>query len=76
MTIDNVRPGDTVAFHGDTLTVSADVSGLRQDEPVTLFYSTADGQSVDQAIDHVAHRTRKPLPVRAAAGQPGIAAGR
>ncbi len=49
--IEDVRPGDTVAFHGDTLSVSADLSGLRQDEPVTLFYSTADGQSVDQSVE-------------------------
>ncbi len=50
VTINDVRPGDTVAFHGDTLDISADLRGLREGEPVTLFYSTADGQSVDQAI--------------------------
>ena len=39
-----------MAFFGDTLDVSADVHGLREGESVTLYYSTADGQSVDQAI--------------------------
>ena len=29
VTIDDVRPGDAVAFHGDTLDVSADLRGLR-----------------------------------------------
>ena len=50
VTIDDVRPGDAVAFHDDTLEVSAGLSGLRDGEPVTLYYSTADGQSVDQPL--------------------------
>ena len=50
MTIDNVQPGDTVAFHGDFVAVSADVRGLNEDEPVLLHYSTADGEMVDQVV--------------------------
>ena len=47
---ETVRPGDAVAFHGDTLPVSADTSGLREGEAVMLHYSTAGGQDVDQTI--------------------------
>ncbi|MBX3414922.1 MAG: hypothetical protein KF708_19715 [Pirellulales bacterium] len=50
VTIEEVRPGNTQAFHGDTLNVSARVRGVRSGEPVTLFYSTDDGQTVDRAI--------------------------
>ena len=38
-------------FTATRSSVSADLSGLRHDEPVTLFYSTADGQSVDQSVE-------------------------
>ncbi len=50
VTIRDVQPGDTSVFHGDSVTVSAEVAGLRQDEPVVLMYSTADGQLIDQGI--------------------------
>ena len=50
VTLSEVTPGDTVAYQGDQLTVSAEIHGLRADEPVTLYYSTADHQSVDQAV--------------------------
>jgi hypothetical protein len=50
VTIEEVKPGDAVAFHGESVTVSAEVTGLKQDESVVLYYSTADSQSVDQAI--------------------------
>ncbi len=50
VTIEEIKPGDTVGFNGEQITVSAEVDGLGADEPVTLYYSTADGQSVDQAI--------------------------
>ncbi len=48
--IADVQPGDGPAFHDQFVTVSAAVSGVTPDEPVTLFYSTADGQVVDQAV--------------------------
>ena len=50
VSIDSVKPGDTVAFLGDTLDVTADVTGLREGEPVTLYYTTADGEVVDRAV--------------------------
>ncbi|NUQ60895.1 MAG: hypothetical protein HUU20_00290, partial [Pirellulales bacterium] len=50
VTIAKVEPGDAVAFQGDPLTVSAEVRGVEPDEPVSLYFTTADGQSVDQAI--------------------------
>ncbi len=50
VTIENVRPGNTTAYHGDFVTVSADVMGLDQGEPVLLHYSTADGEMLDQVI--------------------------
>lgn len=50
VTIEEVTPGNTQAFHGDTITVSAHVRGVREGEPVTLFYTTDDGQTVDRPI--------------------------
>jgi len=50
VTIDEITPGNAVAFHGDRITVSAEVDGLKPDEPVMLYYTTADRQSVDQAV--------------------------
>jgi hypothetical protein len=50
VTISEIEPGNTVAYQGDQLAVSAEVHGLRADEPVTLYYTTADHQSVDQAV--------------------------
>ena len=46
----DVQPGDTVAFNGEWLTVSAEVAGIKEDEPVSLIYSTADRQTVDQVV--------------------------
>jgi hypothetical protein len=50
VTIDDVQPGDAVAYQGDVLTVSAVVDGLDDDDQVALYYTTADGQCVDQAV--------------------------
>ena len=50
VTIEDVKPGDQIAYQGDTITVSAEVAGLYDDEQVLLYYTTADRQSVDQAI--------------------------
>jgi hypothetical protein len=50
VTIHEIRPGDAIAYYGDSVIVSAELSGLRAGEPVVLVYSTADGQSVDQVI--------------------------
>ena len=51
VTIRQVEPGDTEeAYQGESVVVSAEVFGVRSAEPVTLLYSTLDGQTVDQAI--------------------------
>ncbi len=36
----DIRPGDTSVARGERLTISAEVLGLRRDEPVTLHYKT------------------------------------
>ena len=48
--IEDIEPGDVVAFQGDTVSISAEVHGLEDGESVLLYYTTADGQSVDQAM--------------------------
>lgn len=48
--ITEVTPGDTLVFYGETLEVKVRVRGVADSERVTLFYSTADGQSVAAAI--------------------------
>jgi hypothetical protein len=62
----DVRPGNAVAVQGDFLAVMADVTGLRHDETVLLYYTTADGQSVDEAVPMSAppgeHRFQGVLP--------------
>ncbi|MBN2475425.1 MAG: hypothetical protein JXB62_12510, partial [Pirellulales bacterium] len=50
VTIDNIEPGDAVVYHGDFVSVSAEVAGVDEGESVLLYYSTADGQSIDQKI--------------------------
>ena len=50
VTIASVEPGDATAYQGDNLVVTAEVYGLRPEEPVKLCYSTADGQNIDQEI--------------------------
>ncbi len=48
--IKNVRPGDAEAVLLSQVRVSADVSGLADDEQVRLIYSTLDKQAVDVEI--------------------------
>ena len=48
--IENVQPGDAVAFRGDTQPITAHITGLRDGEDVTLMLSTADGQVVDDRV--------------------------
>ncbi len=45
-----IEPGDATVYLGDTMTVTAVARGLRDDEPVTLYFSTDDGQLVNQAV--------------------------
>lgn len=69
VSIADVEPGDTRAFHDEFVEVSAVVRGVRRGEPVTLFYSTEDGQTVDQAIEMTlpadSYRYRATLPAGA-----------
>lgn len=46
----DVRPGSRQAFHDEFIDVSVLVQGIDEEEPVTLYYSTADGQSVDMPL--------------------------
>jgi hypothetical protein len=48
--IEDVEPGDTLVRHGKTVEVTTLIRNLRQGEEATLYYSTSDGQIVDQAI--------------------------
>lgn len=49
-TIDEVEPGDTLAFRGQEVTVTAHVTG-HGDGSVMLYYTSADGQTVDRAVE-------------------------
>ncbi len=53
VTIEDVDPGDTEAFFGDRVVVSATINGSHRPEDVQLMFSTEDGQIVDQAIPMV-----------------------
>jgi len=46
----SVTPGDTEIARGQQLEVSAEVHGLRTDEPVRVMYSTLDNQTVDREV--------------------------
>ncbi|HEX5442940.1 MAG TPA: hypothetical protein VFW87_03885, partial [Pirellulales bacterium] len=48
--ISDVQPGDATGFHDQHVAVSAEVSGVRSSESVTLYYSTLDGQVVRRAV--------------------------
>jgi len=48
--IRNVQPGNTAAARGEQLTVSAEITGLSEEEPVRVRYSTADGQIIGQEV--------------------------
>lgn len=50
VTIADVKPGDAKVFYGDSIEVSAEVSGVSAGEAVTLYFDTADGQSVGEAV--------------------------
>jgi collagen type III alpha len=52
-TIVDIVPGDVQAFRGQQVAISARVQNLPANAKVTLLYSTADGQTVDRAVDMV-----------------------
>ncbi|MDZ4821150.1 MAG: hypothetical protein SGJ20_19490, partial [Planctomycetota bacterium] len=47
----DVQPGTSVVFRGEHVEISAEISRLRESEPVRLIYSTADRQLIDQTVD-------------------------
>lgn len=48
--IDDVQPGDKKVFHGQTVKVSARVSGTRSSDHVALIFSTIDGQISERIV--------------------------
>ena len=48
--ITNVEPGSTTIARGEMLPISAEVSGVGEDDPVVVRYTTADGQAVEKAV--------------------------
>jgi hypothetical protein len=48
--VNDVQPGDTTVIRGQQVEVSAEVSGLREDESARIVYSTDDGQIVDREL--------------------------
>lgn len=46
----DVQPGSRIVYRGQLVEVSAEIHGLKQDEPVQVVYSTADHESVDQPV--------------------------
>ena len=46
----DIEPGDVKSFRGEFVTVSAEISGLKEGESARVYYSSADGQSVDEAV--------------------------
>jgi len=50
VTIRSVSPGDVRIYHGESVTISCSIFGLREKEQVELSYSTTDGQVVDRRV--------------------------
>ena len=73
----DAQPGTQTVFRGATVEVSAEIRGLKQDEPVRVVYSTADHEAVDQPVtmfqpsDRFRHSAKIPPAAadQAAAGQ-------
>jgi hypothetical protein len=50
VSITDVEPGSTTIARGEMLPISAEVSGVGEDDPVVVRYTTADGQAVEKAV--------------------------
>ena len=50
VTIDDIKPGDAEISRGERLEITAVIQGTRDGEPVSLQYTTEDGQSVGRKI--------------------------
>jgi hypothetical protein len=74
--IDEIEPGTTTKFRGEPVTIAASVEGLDDDEPVMLYFTTADQQAVDQPVrmySKEGYRFSAVLPPDASpAGNPGL----
>lgn len=77
VTIDNIEPGTVTLARGEVLSVSADVHGIGEDDPVVLRYTTSDGQAVDRpapmAPSTAGLRFTGQIPPQQDAAQGGIA---
>ncbi len=49
-TVEQPSSAPVTLIYGDRPTISARIQGVRADESVTLYYSTADQQTVDRAV--------------------------
>lgn len=49
--ISEVEPGSTEVYYGQTVHITATVRGVRDNDKVSVRYSTADGQTIDQPIE-------------------------
>src|SRR6185295_5847162 len=49
--ISEVEPGSAQVYYGQTVKISATVRGVREGDKVSVRYSTADGQTIDQPIE-------------------------
>lgn len=71
----DVEPGDTSAARGEQLTISAEILGKSQEEPVRLVYSQVDGQISNREVlmtgDEAGLRFSAKVPGRIALGSSG-----
>ena len=74
--IDSVEPGDAEVLQGKTVEISAMVRGARSSEPVTLTFSTVDGQVADRTVamklDSAGLRFTTPFPAEEAGLQQDV----
>lgn len=57
--ITEVDPGDSQAYRGETVTVSAQILGLKPDETPQVVFSTDDGQFVDRVVTMTERATHR-----------------
>lgn len=50
VTINEIEPGDTKVYHGQSVTVRCVVLGLRTNETVKVVYSSLDGQTMEKTV--------------------------
>ena len=71
--IHDVQPGNLdQVYHGKTVDVSALVQGIDSDEPVTLVYTSLDGQIVDRRIPMQQSEQTMRFEAKLPAGESGI----